>query len=94
MLYNDSMKTIDTTVNISLKHPVSEKKLSEIIKSGRMEKKYLAHIFPLFTDVPVADISVFIRKYDISLPEIREFYLKHVKKYYPNRDLENLFSFK
>jgi hypothetical protein len=41
------MKTIDTTVNISLKYPATEKKLSAIIKSGKMEEKYLSHIFAL-----------------------------------------------
>jgi len=78
------MKTIDTTVNISLKYAVTEKKLSAIIKSGETEEKYLAHIFALFTDVPVVDILAFAEKYDISLPAI--------KKYYPNRELEEVFT--
>lgn len=88
------MKTIDTTINISLKYPVTEKKLSEIIKSGKTEEKYLAHIFAFFTDVPVPDILVFIKKYGISLSLIKKYYVKHVKKFYPNTELENVFSFK
>ncbi len=88
------MKTIDTTVNISLKYPATEKKLSAIIKSGETEEKYLAHIFALFTDVPIPDILAFAEKYDVSLPVIWKYYLKHVKKYYPNHELEEVFTVK
>jgi hypothetical protein len=88
------MKTVDTTVNISMRYPVSEKKLSEIIKSGKTDNKYLAHIFALFTDVPASDFLAFIKKYDISLPTIKKYYFKHVKKFYPNAELENVFTFK
>jgi|GEM_PF-2076119 len=88
------MKTVNTTVNISLKNPVTEKKLSEIIKSGKTEEKYLAHIFALFTDVPVPDILAFTEKYGISLSLIKKYYFKHVKKFYSNTELENAFSFK
>jgi hypothetical protein len=88
------MKTIDTTVNISLKHPATEKKLSAIIKSGETDEKYLAHIFALFSDVPVSDILAFAEKYDISLTAIKKYYLDHVKKYYPNVELEEVFTLK
>ncbi len=88
------MKTIDTTVNISLKYPATEKKLSAIIKSGETEEKYLAHIFALFTDVPVSDILVFAEKYNISLAVIKKYYHKHIKKIYPNHALEEVFAFK
>lgn len=88
------MKTIDGTVNISLKYPATEKKLSAIIKSGKTEEKYLAHIFALFTDVPVADLLVFTEKHGISLKVIQKFYDKHVKKYYPNHELEEVFALK
>ena len=94
MLYNNHMKTIDTTVNISLKYPVTEKKLSALIKSGKTEEKYLSHIFALFADVPVPDILAFAEKFDIRLPVIKTYYLKHVKKYYPNHELEEVFTFK
>lgn len=88
------MKTIDTTVNISLKYPVTENKLAAIIKSGETEEKYLAHIFALFADVPVSDLLAFAGKYDISLQVIKKYYLKHVKKYYPNHELEEVFAVK
>jgi len=88
------MKTVDTTVNISMRYPVSEKKLSEIIKSGKTDNKYLAHIFALFTDVPAPDFLAFIKKYDISMPAIKKYYCKHIKKFYPNAELENVFTFK
>lgn len=88
------MKTVDTTVNISLKYPATEKKLSAIIKSGKTEEKYLSHIFALFSDVPVTDLLAFAEKFDISLPVIKAYYLKHVKKYYPNHKLEEVFTVK
>ncbi len=70
------------------------RKLSAIIKSGKTEEKYLSHIFALFTDVPVTDILAFAEKFDISLPVIKTYYLKHVKKYYRNHELEEVFTFK
>lgn len=88
------MKTIDTTVNISFKYPITEKKLSALVKSDKTEEKYLSHIFALFADVPVQDILAFAEKFDISLPVIKKYYLKHVKKYYPNHELEKVFTVK
>ncbi len=88
------MKTVDTTVNISMKYPVTEKKLSEIIKTGKIDTKYFAHIIALFTDVPVPDFMVFIKKYGISLSTVKKFYFKHIKKFYSNNELENIFTFK
>ncbi len=85
------MKTIDTT---SLKYSITEKKLASLIKSGETEEKYLAHIFALFTDVPVSDILTFAEKYDISLSAIKTYYLKHVKKIYSNYELEEIFALK
>jgi hypothetical protein len=88
------MKTIDTTVNISLKYPATEKKLSSLIKSGEAEEKYLAHIFVLFTDVPVSDLLTFAEKYNISVSAIKKYYMKYVKKYYSNHELEDVFALK
>jgi hypothetical protein len=48
----------------------------------------------LFTDVPASDSLAFIKKYDISLPAIKKYYFKHIKKFYPNTELENVFTFK
>jgi len=88
------MKTIDSTVNISLKFPITEKKLSEIIKSGKTDDKYLSHLFALFTDVPVSDIMFFTKKNKISLSLLKKYYLKNIKKFYSNTELENVFSSK
>jgi hypothetical protein len=88
------MKTIDTTVNISLKYPATEKKLSALIKSDETEEMYLAHIFALFTDVPVSDLLTFAEKYDISISAIKKYYMKHVKKFYSNHELEDVFTIK
>ena len=88
------MKTIDSTVNISLKFPITEKKLSEIIKSGKTDDKYLSHLFALFTDVPVSDIIFFTKKNKISLSLLKKYYLKNIKKFYSNTELENVFSSK
>lgn len=88
------MKTIDTTVNISLKYPATEKKLSSLIKSGEIEEKYLAHMFALFTDVPVSDLLTFAEKYSISISAIKKYYMKHVKKFYSNYELEDVFALK
>ena len=86
------MKKVSVTVNISFKYPATDKKLSAIIKSGKPEKKYLPHIFALFADVPTADLLAFAAKSGIGLPDIKKFYSKHVKKYYPNHELEGILA--
>ncbi|MCG2813223.1 MAG: arginine deiminase-related protein, partial [Thermodesulfovibrionales bacterium] len=62
--------------------------------SAEKDNKYFAHVFCLFSDVPASDFLAFIKKYDISLPAIKKYYFKHVKKFYPNTELENVFTFK
>jgi hypothetical protein len=88
------MKTIDTTVNISLKYSATEKKLADIVKSGKTDEKYLAHVFALFSDVPVSDLLAFAEKHEISLSAVKKYYDKNVKKFYPNHELEEVFALK
>ncbi len=88
------MKDIAATVSVSLKYPVTEKKLTAIINSGKTEDKYLPHIFALFTDVPVADLFFFVGKNHISLPVFKTYYQMHVKKFYPNHELEEALAVK
>ena len=86
------MKTVETTVNISLKYPATEKKLCAIIKSGKTEDKYLAHFFALFTDVPLPDLLAFAENNDLSLTAVKKFYQKYIKQFYPNPALEEALS--
>ena len=87
------MQTIETTVNQSLKYPATEEKLAGMIKSGKKEDKYIAHIFALFSDVPVQDIIAFCYKHDINLMIMEKYYNKYVKHLYPNHELEEVFAY-
>lgn len=87
------MKNIATTVNVSFKYPITEKKLSALIKSGTVEQKYLPHIFSFFTDVPTTDILFFIKKFHIPLLLLKKYYINYVKDLYPNKELEEVFTY-
>ncbi len=87
------MKTVATTVNISFKYPISEEKLCALIKTGKIEAKYAAHMFAFFTDVPVPDIVNFVKKFSIPMSALQQYYKKYVKPFYPNKTLEEVFVY-
>ncbi len=87
------MKNIAITVNVSFKYPISEKKLSALIKTGTVEQKYLPHIFAFFTDVPTPDVLHFIKKFHIPLLLLKNYYTNYVKDLYPNKELEDIFTY-
>lgn len=80
-----------STVNSSLKSALDEDTLAEIIISGELPAKYFAHLCAFFTDVPVSAIMKFINRYGIELKTLENYYYKHIKKYYRNNDLEDVF---
>ena len=80
-----------STVNSSLKSALEEDTLAKIIISGELPAKYFAHLCAFFTDVPVSAIMKFINRYGIELKMLENYYYKHIKKYYPNYDLEDVF---
>ncbi|MEW5763190.1 MAG: hypothetical protein AB1776_08335 [Bacillota bacterium] len=41
-----------------------------------------------FTDVPLRAIVEFLERHGLSVEDLREYYRKHIKDVYPNRDLE------
>ncbi|MBT9166693.1 MAG: hypothetical protein DDT19_00017 [Syntrophomonadaceae bacterium] len=80
--------SILTTVNASLKHPITEEKIVEILLTGNIEKKWFEHIAVFFTEVHISDIMLFIKKYDVPIDSIKSCYLKNIKELYPNKELE------
>lgn len=84
---------IINTVNSSFNVHINEKMLVKLIKKKKFEKKWSAHIFVFFSDVPVQDIVKFALKNKISLEEIKEYYEKYIKNYFPNKYLEDIFVY-
>lgn len=84
---------IINTVNASFKINISEKILVKLIKEKKIEKKWSAHIYAFFSDVPVQDIVKFAIKYQIPLGVIKKYYEKYVKNYFPNKQLEDIFVY-
>ncbi len=80
-----------STVNSLLKSALDEDALAEIIRSGELPVKYFAHLCAFFTDVPVSAIMKFINRYGIELKTLENYYYKHIREYYPNHDLEDVF---
>ena len=80
-----------STVNASLKQPIDEDTLADIIKSGELPDKYFAHLCAFFTDVPVSAMTKFTNRYGIDLKVLKDYYYKHIQKYYQNKELEEVF---
>lgn len=85
--------SIISTVNASFNIPITEDELVELIKKKKFNKKWSAHIFAFFSDVPVQDIVKFAIKHRIPLEDIKKYYEQHVKNYYPNKELEDIFVY-
>jgi len=81
------------TVNASLREPVTDEELAEIILTGRVPPHRLAHVFALYTDVPLAWLLAFAEAYGISLETLWRFYQTHVQPFYRNERFEGLFRY-
>lgn len=86
------MGIVESIVNAPLKDPLSEPALAVILKSGEMDPHYLAHLCNFFTDVPVAEILRFAKRFGIPMQTLKQFYFLHIREYYPNPDLEEVFD--
>jgi hypothetical protein len=84
--------SIMTTVNAPFKVLLSEEELAEFIKTDILPDKFSEHIFIFFTEVSVSSIYRFIKKHGISLEVIKNYYLRHIKPVYQNKELEEMFS--
>ncbi|SHM55528.1 hypothetical protein SAMN05660826_01310 [Caldanaerovirga acetigignens] len=83
---------VETTINAQTKNYLKEKKLAELIKKMEFDKEYMVQIFNFFTDVHLQDVQRFIIAYGITEKNIKDFYEKYVKPYYPNKQLEEMFE--
>ena len=84
------MGIVETIVNAPLQRTLSEEDLAAILKSGRMDERYLAHLFNFFTDVPVSEMLRFARRFEIPLQTLKQFYIQYIREYYPNPELEEV----
>lgn len=72
---------------------MTDAELATIVRSGTVPEERLAHVFALFTDVPVPWLLDFARDHGISLDELAHFYQQHVRPYYRNEPFEELFRY-
>lgn len=81
-----------TTVNSSLRKKITEEQVATFIKNNILPEEYREHMYVFFTEVPVSAIFRFILEQDITLDELRTYYITHIQRLYRNKDLEELFS--
>lgn len=81
---------VETTINAQTKNYLKEMELAELIKKMEFDKEYMVQIFNFFTDVHPQDIRKFIIAYGIAEKNLKDFYEKYVKPYYPNKQLEEM----
>ena len=81
---------IYSTINSSVKYPVTEEMIANLLREGKLPDEYFAHICSFFTDIPINTIVKFISYYNIKIETLKEYYEKYIKKYYQNKDIEEL----
>ena len=85
-----------TTINCAYgeKYLMTEKKLADILKSGKFPETYpeWEQVEVFFSEVPVSFIWDFCRKFGITLEELREYYEKNIKPRFRNEELEELWE--
>jgi len=86
------MSTVYTTVNASFKNTVSEERLAEFIKKSLFPEEFREHLYVLFTEVPVSAIYSFMKDYQISMKELRDYYKEYIKPVYTNTELEEMLN--
>ncbi len=67
-----------STVNASLKDPISEEELADILRTGKFGEDSAPYVNAFFTDVPVQDIVRFAREYKIPLEHLKDYYEKNI----------------
>ncbi|MCF6096421.1 hypothetical protein L1766_05280 [Thermovorax subterraneus] len=81
---------VETTINAQTENYLKESELAELIKKMEFDREYMVQIFNFFTDVHPQDIQRFIIAYGIGEKNLKGFYEKYVKPYYPNKQLEEM----
>lgn len=81
---------VETTINAQTRNYLKEQQLAELIKNMVFDKEYIVQIFNFFTDVHPQDICRFMIKYGIAEKNLKSYYEKYVKPYYPNKYIEEM----
>lgn len=82
-----------STVNASVKDPVSDDMLARIILSGEMDKKHTTHLYAFFLEVPVQVIAEFASEFKIPIGTLKCYYEKYIQPLYTNKELERFFLY-
>lgn len=81
---------IETTINAQTKNYLKERQLADMIKNMKFDEEYIVQIFNFFTDVHPQDIFRFMIKYGIEEKNLKSYYERYIKTYYPNKYIEEM----
>ena len=82
------------TVNCAYKKGITEEKLAKFIKRQEFPNVYPFNeqIEVFFSEVPASAVLSFCKKYGITTEELKNYYERHIKSKFKNKDLEELWS--
>lgn len=60
------------------------------MRSGKLPEEHFVQVANFFSDVSLRAMVEFLERHGLSAEELREYYQKHVRNVYPNRDLEEM----
>jgi hypothetical protein len=79
-------------VNAAYKEKIREEEIAELLKRKFFpEAKFVEHLEVFFTEVPVSCINKFLKRYEISLQQLQDYYETFIKPRLCNKELEELF---
>jgi hypothetical protein len=79
---------IENIINCQTRNWFKEGELASLLRKGELDQEYSVQVANFFTDVPLRAIVEFLERHGLSVEDLREYYRKHIKDVYPNRDLE------
>ncbi|MFZ5591755.1 MAG: hypothetical protein ACOY81_08130 [Bacillota bacterium] len=86
----ESVPSIETTINAQTTAWLSEAELAALIRQMAYPPRFAAQLHNLFADVPLADMERFLHRHGISDAQMRCYYLKYIKEFYPRPELEEM----
>ena len=87
-----TLSPLEITINAQTVTYLHEEELARLIREKRFPVEYRTHIFNFFTDVPLRIIYRFLHKHNLTENDLQAYYEAHIKEIYPNKELEELFS--
>jgi hypothetical protein len=84
--------SIAVSVNVSLKNHITGSEIVNILKTGVLPEKWVAHFEILFSEIPPSRLRTFFDVYSISTKQAQKLYLLIPKVFHSTRMGEFLFG--